>query len=106
IIYIKSHKVGSSSMYNFLRMVAARYGGFENEYLLFNKDDAFYGSWNRQPVRLGFHLWSEHLPLREIVALSAPQVLEESFKLTLVREPVARCLSAFYYYTCHTGPRL
>ncbi|CAM9576362.1 unnamed protein product [Discosporangium mesarthrocarpum] len=87
-------------MYNFLRTIAARYGGYEHEYLFHQKWHNFYGAESRPFVKPGFHLWSDHVRLRQIIMIGAPQAISESFKLTLVRNPLDRCLSAFYYYIC------
>ncbi|CAM9857215.1 unnamed protein product [Discosporangium mesarthrocarpum] len=101
IVFIKPHKVGSSSMYYFLRTVAARYNGFQHEYFLVDSMENFFGAWKNQPVKSGLHLWSDHGRLNDLLQISTIQVLEQSFKLTLVREPVDRCFSAFYYYKCN-----
>ncbi|CAN0013589.1 unnamed protein product [Discosporangium mesarthrocarpum] len=100
ILFIKPHKVGSSSMSSLIRMVAARYGGFEREYFFFNSEEYFYGARKRQPIEPGFHIWSDHALLTDILVGAVPEAIDQSFKLTLVREPLDRCLSVFYYYRC------
>ncbi|CAM9844125.1 unnamed protein product, partial [Discosporangium mesarthrocarpum] len=101
ILFVKPHKTGSSSMATLIRLIAARNGGLPGEYMYpLNYTINFFGREELQPLEKGtLHIWTDHEYLRRLLQVAVPQVVERSFKLTLVRDPIDRCLSAFYYYT-------
>ncbi|CAM9413779.1 unnamed protein product [Discosporangium mesarthrocarpum] len=99
ILFVKPHKVGSTSMSMFVRLLAARNGGFEEEYKLGVDGMQIFTRKEMMPVkRGGLHIWTDHKTLQTIIPKSVTEVLRQSFKFTLVRDPVDRCLSAYYYY--------
>ncbi|CAM9250366.1 unnamed protein product [Discosporangium mesarthrocarpum] len=98
IIFVKSHKVGSSSMSNLLRLIAVRNNGIPREYLYNVHANYFFARHEMLPLEPGMHIWTDHKPLSTLVKNSSPLVIRKSFKMTLVRKPLDRMLSAFYYY--------
>ncbi|CAM9594942.1 unnamed protein product [Discosporangium mesarthrocarpum] len=100
ILFIKPHKVGSSSMSTFVRLVAARNGGIRREYMYtLHTTDYFYAKKELQPLEEGLHIWGDHESLSDLLGSGGlPEIIEESFKVTLVRDPLNRCFSSFYYY--------
>ncbi|CAM9448922.1 unnamed protein product [Discosporangium mesarthrocarpum] len=98
IMFVKAHKVGSTSMMNHIRLIAARNGGHPDEYMYEVPPDRFYGKLNEQPLTGGMHIWTNHAPLAVLLHRSEDAVIKDSFKFTMVRDPLDRCLSAFYYY--------
>ncbi|CAN0278036.1 unnamed protein product, partial [Discosporangium mesarthrocarpum] len=99
IMFIKPHKVGSSSMSIVLRLIAARNNGVRREYMYtLSKPDYFYALEELQPLEKGLHLWGDHQTLSTLLQYGKPEIIEDSFKITLVRDPLDRCLSSFYYY--------
>ncbi|CAM9300295.1 unnamed protein product [Discosporangium mesarthrocarpum] len=99
IMFVKSHKVGSSSMSNLIRLIAARNGGIPREYFYtVTTTDYFYAKKELHPLEEGIHIWTDHQTLSSLLESGESMMIKESFKLALVRDPVDRCLSSFYYY--------
>ncbi|CAM9240950.1 unnamed protein product [Discosporangium mesarthrocarpum] len=101
ILFVKPHKVGSTSMSSFVRLVAARNGGIPREYMYKanNSAEHFYARKELQPLEEGVHIWADHESLSSLLENVQSEIIDASFKFTLVRDPLDRCFSAFYYYT-------
>ncbi|CAM9535514.1 unnamed protein product [Discosporangium mesarthrocarpum] len=97
IIFVKPHKVGSSTMALYVRLIAARNGGIPYEYMYPQRKGYFFARTKVYPLE-GLHTWANHRPLTTLLTGSKHEVIEDSFKITLVRDPLDRCLSSFYWY--------
>ncbi|CAM9649059.1 unnamed protein product [Discosporangium mesarthrocarpum] len=97
-MFVKPHKVGSSSMANLVRLIVARNGGIRREFMYPQYTADFFARAETHSLEEGPHIWADHHNLSYLMEIGEPKIIQESFKVTLVRDPVDRCLSSFYYY--------
>jgi hypothetical protein len=91
LVFVRIPKCASTSLSSVLRRVGARYGvsGVDNQ------DISKARSGLPEPF-----LWSFHEPLRD-VRMMLPSTSLPVVKVTMLREPVARVISQYYYSATH-----
>ncbi|CAM9274624.1 unnamed protein product [Choristocarpus tenellus] len=106
IIFVKPHKVGSSSMSNLVRLIAARNGGVASEYQRKTKCRDMFAKKMMQPIIPQLHIWADHCKCSKLLEDVERDIVKQAFTFTLVRDPVDRCLSGYYYYFETNNPHI